>query len=99
MSESGHSTVATTLKTAVDAEQMVESQEDTVQGLFSAVAHVKTMPARDVIKDDFGEKLPSGRPDVQTSARVRFYPTDAILPADGFLPSTDVVKTASAWPQ
>jgi hypothetical protein len=30
MCESGHSTVATTLKTAVDAEQVVESQEDTV---------------------------------------------------------------------
>jgi hypothetical protein len=34
MCESGHYTVATTLKTAVDAEQVVESQEDTVQGLF-----------------------------------------------------------------
>jgi hypothetical protein len=30
MCESGHSTVATTLKTTVDAEQVVESQEDTV---------------------------------------------------------------------
>jgi hypothetical protein len=34
MCESGHFTVATTLKTAVDAEQVVESQADTVQGLF-----------------------------------------------------------------
>jgi hypothetical protein len=32
---------------------------------------------------------------VQTSARVRIYPADAILPADGFLPSAD----ASACPQ
>jgi hypothetical protein len=46
MCESGHSTVATTLRTAVDAEQVVESQEDTVQGLFSVAARVKTMPAR-----------------------------------------------------
>jgi hypothetical protein len=46
MCELGHYMVATTLKTAVDAEQVVESQEDTVQGLFSAAARVKTMPAR-----------------------------------------------------
>jgi hypothetical protein len=32
MCESGYYTVATTLKTAVDTEQVVESQEDTVQG-------------------------------------------------------------------
>jgi hypothetical protein len=50
MCESGHSTVATTLKTAVDVEQVVESQEDTVQGLFSAAARVKTMPARPTIE-------------------------------------------------
>jgi hypothetical protein len=50
MCESGHSTVATTLKTAVDVEQVVESQEDTVQGLFSAAAHVKTKPARPLIE-------------------------------------------------
>jgi hypothetical protein len=50
MCELGHYTVATTLKTAVDAEQVVESQEDTVQGLFSAAAHVKTMPARPAIE-------------------------------------------------
>jgi hypothetical protein len=49
MCESGHSTVATTLKTAVDAEQVVESQEDTVQRLFSAAARVKTMPTRPAI--------------------------------------------------
>jgi hypothetical protein len=50
MCESGHYTVATTLKTEVNTEQMVESQEDTVQGLFSATACVKTMPTRPVIK-------------------------------------------------
>jgi hypothetical protein len=50
MCESGHSTVATTLKTAVDTEQVVESQENTVQGLFSAAACVKTMPARPAIE-------------------------------------------------
>jgi hypothetical protein len=50
MCESGHSMVATTFKTAVNAEQVVESQENTVQGLFSATAHVKTMPARPAIK-------------------------------------------------
>jgi hypothetical protein len=50
MCESGHSTIATTLKTAVDAEQVVESQEDTVHGLFSAAAHVKTMLARPAIE-------------------------------------------------
>jgi hypothetical protein len=38
--EAGHYTVATTL----------ESQEDTVQGLFSAAARVKTMPARPAIE-------------------------------------------------
>jgi hypothetical protein len=50
MCESGHSTVATTLKTAVDTEQVVESQEDTVQRMFSAAARVKTMPARPAIE-------------------------------------------------
>jgi hypothetical protein len=50
MCESGHYTVATNLKTAVDAEQVIESQEDTVQGLFSAAARVKTMPARPAIE-------------------------------------------------
>jgi hypothetical protein len=49
---------------------------------------------RDVIKDDFGGKLLSGRS--RTSARVRVYPADVVLPADGFLPSADAVKTASA---
>jgi hypothetical protein len=47
--ESDHSTVATTL-TAVDAEQVVESQEDTVQGLFSVAARIKTMPTRPAIE-------------------------------------------------
>jgi hypothetical protein len=50
MCELGHYTVATTLKTAVDVEQMVERQEDTVQGLFSAAARIKTMPARPTIE-------------------------------------------------
>jgi hypothetical protein len=50
MYESGHSTVATTLKTAVNAEQVVESQEDTVQGLFLAAVRIKTMPARPAIE-------------------------------------------------
>jgi hypothetical protein len=50
MCESGHYIVAITLKTTVDAEQVVESQEDTVQGLFSAAARVKTMPARPAIE-------------------------------------------------
>jgi hypothetical protein len=50
MCESGHYTVATTLKTAVDVEQVVERQEDTVQGLFSAAARVKTMLARPAIE-------------------------------------------------
>jgi hypothetical protein len=50
MCESGYYTVATTLKTAVDAEQVVESQEDTVQGLFLAAVRVKTMPARPAIE-------------------------------------------------
>jgi hypothetical protein len=46
MCESGHYMVATTLKTAVDAEQVVESQEDTVQRLFSAVACVTSRKRR-----------------------------------------------------
>jgi hypothetical protein len=50
MCESGHYPVATTLKTVVGAEQVVESQEDTVQGLFSAAARAKTMPARPAIE-------------------------------------------------
>jgi hypothetical protein len=33
---------------------------------------------------------------VRTSARVHAYPTDTVLPADGFLPSADAVKTTSA---
>jgi hypothetical protein len=48
---------------------------------------------RDVIKDEIGGKLPSGRP---FRPDVRVYPADAVLPADGFLPSADAVKTASA---
>jgi hypothetical protein len=48
---------------------------------------------RDVIKDDFGGKLPSGRP---FRPDVRVYPANTVLPADEFLPSADAVKTASA---
>jgi hypothetical protein len=33
---------------------------------------------------------------IRTSARVRVYPADAVLPVDGFLLSADAVKTASA---
>jgi hypothetical protein len=50
---------------------------------------------RDVIKDDFGGKLPSGspfRPDVRARP---VYSADAVLPADGFLPSADAVKSVS----
>jgi hypothetical protein len=50
MCEFGHYRIATALKTEIDAEQVVESQEDTVQGLFSAAARVKTMPARPAIE-------------------------------------------------
>jgi hypothetical protein len=50
MCESGQYTIATTLKTAVDTEQVVESQEDMMQGLFSTAAHVKTMPVRPEIE-------------------------------------------------
>jgi hypothetical protein len=62
-----------------------------------SVANILTMvvsldlvsPTTDVIKDDFGGKLPSGRRTsadvVQTSAHVRVYPADAVLSADRFL--------------
>jgi hypothetical protein len=50
MCESGHYMVATTLKTAVETEQVIGSQEDTVQELFSATLRVKTMPVRPVIE-------------------------------------------------
>jgi hypothetical protein len=33
---------------------------------------------------------------LDVSTRVRVYPTDAVLPADGFLLSADAVKTTSA---
>jgi hypothetical protein len=33
---------------------------------------------------------------VRTSTRIRVYPADTILPADGFLPSADAEKIASA---
>jgi hypothetical protein len=50
---------------------------------------------RDVIKDDIGGKLPSGRPfrlDVRARPRLS---RGRGFPADGFLPSAEVVKTAS----
>jgi hypothetical protein len=50
MCELGHYTVATALNTAVDAEQVVKSKKDTVQGLFSAAARIKTMSARPAIE-------------------------------------------------
>jgi hypothetical protein len=50
MCESGHYTVATALNTEVDAEQVEESPRDTMQGFFSAMARVKTMPARPAIE-------------------------------------------------
>ena len=42
--------VTTTLKTMVDAEQVVESQAIMVQGLFLATACIKTMPTKPSIK-------------------------------------------------
>jgi hypothetical protein len=36
---------------------------------------------------------------VRTSARIRVYPADAVLPADGFLSFADAVKTASTRTQ
>jgi hypothetical protein len=49
MCELGQSTVAPALKTELYAEEMVGDQEDTMQGLYSAATHVKTMPARPAI--------------------------------------------------
>jgi hypothetical protein len=50
MSELGNSTVAKALKAEIQAEEVVESQEDTVQGLFLAATRVKTMLARPTIE-------------------------------------------------
>jgi hypothetical protein len=66
--------------------------KDTNQDFYTRWPYIDRGSFRDVIKDDFGGKLPSGRP--QTSARVRVYSTDAILPADGFLPVDEFRK---AW--
>jgi hypothetical protein len=38
------------MKTEVHLEPVVDSEEDIVQGLFSAAARVKTMPARPAIE-------------------------------------------------
>jgi hypothetical protein len=43
MCEMGNSTVAKAFKGEIQAEEAVESQEGTVQGLFSAATHIKTM--------------------------------------------------------
>jgi hypothetical protein len=48
--ELGNSTVAKALKTEVQAEEALESQKDTVQGLLLAATRVKTMPSRPIIK-------------------------------------------------
>jgi hypothetical protein len=50
MYEFGNSMVAKALKIEVQAEEAIESQEDTVQGLLLAATHVKTMPVRPAIK-------------------------------------------------
>jgi hypothetical protein len=46
MCERGSSTATNAIKTEVYLEPVVDSEEDTVQGLLSAAARVKTMPAR-----------------------------------------------------
>jgi hypothetical protein len=50
MCERGSSTATNAIKTEVYLEPIVDSEEDTMQGLLSAAAHVKTMPARPVIE-------------------------------------------------
>jgi hypothetical protein len=50
MCERGNSTATNVMKTKVHLEPVVDSEEDTMQGLFSAAAHVKTMPAKPVIE-------------------------------------------------
>jgi hypothetical protein len=50
MCEMGNSTVAKAFKGEIQAEEAVESQEGTVQGLFSAATRVKTMSARPAIE-------------------------------------------------
>jgi hypothetical protein len=46
----GNSTVAMALIVEIQAEEVVESQEDMVQGLFSAATRIKTMLARPAIE-------------------------------------------------
>jgi ABC-type iron transport system FetAB permease component len=46
----GNSTVAKALKAEIQAEEAVESPEDTIQRLFLAATRVKTMLARPAIK-------------------------------------------------
>jgi hypothetical protein len=50
MCERGSSTATNAMKTEVHLEPVVDSEEDTVQGLLSAAVHVKTMPARPAIE-------------------------------------------------
>jgi hypothetical protein len=54
--------------------------------------------SKDVIKDDFGGKLPSGRSRTSSGRppASAYTPRTRFLSADGFLPSADSVKTASA---
>jgi hypothetical protein len=46
MCERGSSTATNAMKTEIQMEPMVDSEEDTMQELLAAVARVKTMPAR-----------------------------------------------------
>jgi hypothetical protein len=50
MCERGSSTATNAMKTEVQLEPKVDSEEDTVQELLAAAAHVKTMPARPAIE-------------------------------------------------
>jgi hypothetical protein len=50
MCEQGNSTATNPMKTEVHLEPVVDSEEDTVQGLLSVAACVKTMPSRPAIE-------------------------------------------------
>jgi hypothetical protein len=50
MCERGSSTATNAMKTEVQLEPMVDSEEDTVQELLAAAARVKTMPVRPAIE-------------------------------------------------
>jgi hypothetical protein len=50
MCERGSSTATNAMKTEVHLEPVVDNEEDIVQGLLSAAARVKTMPARPAIE-------------------------------------------------